>query len=146
MHRHTSEHLRPDTGPSTHPRPYSYPTPPRSSAVQLWWPDCSISDRPGAKIVASHSTKEGAALLTNHTLTFAKIREQFGPHTCAFVYYVNDSTCNLNLYQALCIATRRTKHFRINTLKFHCFTVHFESLSFIHTNSWTFSYNYVSVF
>ena len=30
--------------------------------------------------------------------------------------------------------------------KFHCFTVHFDSLSFIHTNSCTFSYNYVSVF
>ena len=29
---------------------------------------------------------------------------------------------------------------------FHCFTVHFDSLSFIHTNSCTFSYNYVSVF
>ena len=26
------------------------------------------------------------------------------------------------------------------------FTVHFDSLSFIHTNSCTFSYNYVSVF
>jgi len=25
--------------------------------------------------------------------------------------------------------------------KFHCFTVHFDSLSFIHTNSCTFSYN-----
>jgi len=32
------------------------------------------------------------------------------------------------------------------TRKFHCFTVHFDSLSFIHTNSCTFSYNYVSVF
>ena len=31
-------------------------------------------------------------------------------------------------------------------LFFHCFTVHFDSLSFIHTNSCTFSYNYVSVF
>jgi len=30
--------------------------------------------------------------------------------------------------------------------KFHCFTVHFDSLSFIHTNSCIFSYNYVSVF
>ena len=30
-------------------------------------------------------------------------------------------------------------------LVFHCFTVHFNSLSFIHTNSCTFSYNYVSV-
>ena len=30
--------------------------------------------------------------------------------------------------------------------KFRCFTVHFDSLSFIHTNSCTFSYNYVSVF
>jgi len=30
--------------------------------------------------------------------------------------------------------------------KFHCFTMHFDSLSFIHTNSCTFSYNYVSVF
>jgi len=30
--------------------------------------------------------------------------------------------------------------------KFHCFTVHFDSVSFIHTNSCTFSYNYVSVF
>jgi len=29
---------------------------------------------------------------------------------------------------------------------FHCFNVHFDSLSFIHTNSYTFSYNYVSVF
>ena len=29
---------------------------------------------------------------------------------------------------------------------FHCFTVYFDSLSFIHTNSCTFSYNYVSVF
>ena len=29
---------------------------------------------------------------------------------------------------------------------FHCFTVHFDSLSFIHTNSCTFSYKYVSVF
>ena len=29
---------------------------------------------------------------------------------------------------------------------FHCFTVHFDSLSFIHTNSCTFSYNHVSVF
>jgi len=32
------------------------------------------------------------------------------------------------------------------TCKFHCFTVHFDSLSFIYTNSCTFSYNYVSVF
>ena len=30
--------------------------------------------------------------------------------------------------------------------KFHCFTVHFDSLSFIHTKSCTFSYNYVSIF
>ena len=30
--------------------------------------------------------------------------------------------------------------------KFHCFTMHFDSLSFFHTNSCTFSYNYVSVF
>ena len=30
--------------------------------------------------------------------------------------------------------------------KFHCFTVHFDSLSFIHTNSCTFSYNPVLVF
>ena len=29
---------------------------------------------------------------------------------------------------------------------FHCFTVHFDSLNFIHTNSCTFSYNHVSVF
>ena len=29
---------------------------------------------------------------------------------------------------------------------FHCFTVHFDSLRFIHTNSCSFSYNYVSVF
>jgi hypothetical protein len=29
---------------------------------------------------------------------------------------------------------------------FHCFTVHFDSLSFIHTNSCTFSYNHVLVF
>ena len=32
------------------------------------------------------------------------------------------------------------------TIIFHCFTVHFGSLSFIHTNSCTFSYKYVSVF
>ena len=30
--------------------------------------------------------------------------------------------------------------------KFHCFTVHFDSLNFIHTNSCTFSYNHVLVF
>ena len=37
--------------------------------------------------------------------------------------------------------------YKINVLdNFHCFTVHFDSLSFIHTNSCTFSYNYVSVF
>ena len=30
--------------------------------------------------------------------------------------------------------------------KFHCFSVHFDSLSFFHTNSCTFSYNCVSVF
>ena len=30
--------------------------------------------------------------------------------------------------------------------EFQCFTVNFDSLSFIHTNSCTFSYNYVSVF
>ena len=35
---------------------------------------------------------------------------------------------------------------RILSVIFHCFTVHFDSLSFIHTNSGTFSYNYVSVF
>ena len=35
---------------------------------------------------------------------------------------------------------------KIKIPKFHCFTVHFDSLSFIHTNSCTFSYNYVSVF
>ena len=29
---------------------------------------------------------------------------------------------------------------------FHCFTVHFDSLSFIHNNSCNFSYKYVSVF
>jgi len=34
----------------------------------------------------------------------------------------------------------------ISLVIFHCFTVHFDSLSFIHTNSSTFSYNYVSVF
>ena len=33
-----------------------------------------------------------------------------------------------------------------NTSEFHCFTVHFDSLSFIHTNSCTFSYKYVLVF
>ena len=32
------------------------------------------------------------------------------------------------------------------TTYFYFFTVHFDSLSFIHTNSCTFSYNYVSVF
>ena len=31
-------------------------------------------------------------------------------------------------------------------IKFHCFTVHFDSLDFIHTNSCTFSYNHVLVF
>ena len=31
-------------------------------------------------------------------------------------------------------------------LFFYCFTVHFDSLSFIHTNSCTFSYYYVLVF
>ena len=35
---------------------------------------------------------------------------------------------------------------KYSNIKFHCFTVHFDSLSFIHTNSCTFSYNYVSVF
>jgi hypothetical protein len=30
--------------------------------------------------------------------------------------------------------------------KFHRFTVHFDSLSFFHTNSCTFTYNYVLVF
>ena len=34
----------------------------------------------------------------------------------------------------------------LNITTFHCFTVHFDSLSFIHTNSCTFSYKYVSVF
>ena len=37
------------------------------------------------------------------------------------------------------------KRIAINS-KFHCFTVHFDSLSLIHTNSCTFSYNYVSDF
>jgi hypothetical protein len=31
-------------------------------------------------------------------------------------------------------------------IKFHCLTVHFDSLSFIHTNSCTFSYKYILVF
>ena len=35
--------------------------------------------------------------------------------------------------------------FRISGL-FHCFSLHFDSLSFIHTNSCTFSYNHISVF
>jgi hypothetical protein len=33
-----------------------------------------------------------------------------------------------------------------NSFSFHCFSVHFDSLSFIHTNSCTFSYNHVLVF
>ena len=43
---------------------------------------------------------------------------------------------------------RATKFGTVATIifDFHCFTVHFDSLSFIHTNSSTFSYNYVSVF
>ena len=36
-------------------------------------------------------------------------------------------------------------HFFVK-FEFHCFTVHFDSLSFIHTNSCTFSYNHVLVF
>jgi hypothetical protein len=36
--------------------------------------------------------------------------------------------------------------FRNFTVKFHCFAVHFDSLSFIHTNSCTFSYKYILVF
>ena len=40
-----------------------------------------------------------------------------------------------------------TKYSRTQLIcKFHCFTVHFDSLSFIHNNSCTFSYNYESVF
>jgi hypothetical protein len=35
---------------------------------------------------------------------------------------------------------------KLETEKFHCFTVHFDSLSFIHTNLCTFSYNYALVF
>ena len=41
---------------------------------------------------------------------------------------------------------RWKRKLQIQYNKFHCFTVHFDSLSFIHTNSCTFSYNYVSVF
>ena len=45
-----------------------------------------------------------------------------------------------------------TRRLPLNTLSrnlmfgFHCFTVHFDSLSFTHTNSCTFSYNHVLVF
>ena len=53
--------------------------------------------------------------ITNDILAFAKLREQVGPHTCAFLYYVNDSTCTLHVYQTLCIATRRANTLRINT-------------------------------
>ena len=35
---------------------------------------------------------------------------------------------------------------RIKYYFFHYFTVHFDSLNFIHTNSCTFSYNHVLVF
>jgi hypothetical protein len=34
----------------------------------------------------------------------------------------------------------------VTKLIFHCFTVHFDSLRFIHTNSCTFSYNHALVF
>ena len=44
-----------------------------------------------------------------------------------YMYFIFDSTTN-------------------KVTKFHSFTVHFDSLSFILTNSCTFSYNYVSVF
>ena len=46
------------------------------------------------------------------------------------LYLLNFTTFIVNLYLSI----------------FHYFTVHFDSLSFIHTNSCTFSYNYVSVF
>ena len=52
-------------------------------------------------------------------------------------------------YQLLQTATARFADINMNkytNFKFHCFTVHFDTLRFIHTNSCNFSYNYVSVF
>ena len=55
----------------------------------------------------------------------------------AFVAYkITTSNCRLST------APLQTKKQSI----FHCFTVQFDSLSFIYTNSCTFSYNHVSVF
>jgi len=65
---------------------------------------------------------------------------------------------NLKIYMTLC--SRRPESLSVppsalkisqikrnfTTNKFHCFIVHFLSLSFIHTNSCTFSYNHVLVF
>ena len=71
--------------------------------------------------------QEGAAI--NHGQVV--IREV--PHTmqamAVYVQILADSLLVTSLYR-----------------KFHCFTVHFDSLSFIHTNSYTFSYNHVLVF
>ena len=63
-------------------------------------------------------------LLTNYQTTWAHIPDYFSP----------------NLHHC------ETPKFNTELFKFHCFTVHFDSLSFIHINSYTFSYNYVSVF
>ena len=56
---------------------------------------------------------------------------------------------NAHLLQRIRKATLRwlpLRHSKSMFRIFHCFTVHFDSLSSIHTNSCTFSYNYVSVF
>ena len=48
--------------------------------------------------------------------------------------------------EGACVLYEVEIKFKYLIFKYHCFTVHFDSLSFIHTNSCTFSYNYISVF
>ena len=62
---------------------------------------------------------------------------------CLRVTYPSIKGCFIIIWQ-----TTKCTFFNMfsHILLFHCFTVHFDSLSFIHTNSCTFSYNYVSVF
>ena len=61
--------------------------------------------------------------------------------------YISKFPIHEEIVWEMCVSYRvkNFKHLE-KPSKFNCFTVHFDSLSFIHTNSCTFSYNYVSVF
>ena len=68
--------------------------------------------------------------------------------TDQIIWAHNESTAEVCTRGWLYWDTVKITHFNktFYPANFRCFTVDFDSLSFIHTNSCTFSYNYVSVF